>query len=583
MLPNADAPRSLTSAVVFLSCVGGTVGNASGQAYISEVTRWTTQDALDPVAANPIVFVGSSSIRRWERLTFDFNDYEVLQRGFGGSQLEDLNLWIDEIAIDYAPRAVVIWSGTNDLSTGEPQGEVFSDFTTLMTTLQTELPNTDVFYLGVTRTLGNGGTTAVRDAFNAQAQAYMEDAGRPRLHYIDLPSAFYTLNPPNDPAFSGLYVDGGHLNKAGYAFWDQLIRPEVEAVVAPNKVFTPNPDTLEVGERLLFDFGPSDGTNGDPTTSPDTNGNFWNNWRPITGGTPQINAGEHVGDLIDTTGAGTGIGLVITAGFVTNGKLNGGLFSPQASLLGDFAVETATQDYFFSTGDDLFNEGNDDVAGGFMLTGLDPDGLYELRFFGSRNTAVTRTTEFRVFGADESVAIHQTSGDNIGADGSYNGNDDDVAIASGVTPDPFGQLWVDLTVLEGGFAYINAMEVERVSAGVATSPTIAIAEAGGTLTMSADIRPSGPGTVYRWQRDGVDIQNSSRVSGADTATLVISPAFAIDNGLYRCTAVISGQTLVTSEAIGAVRGSDAGALDVNKDGVVDVNDVLDTTEAATGG
>ncbi|GAB4545483.1 MAG: hypothetical protein Tsb0013_03410 [Phycisphaerales bacterium] len=537
---------------------------------------------MDPVASNPIVCVGSSSIRRWERLTFDFNDYEIVQRGFGGSQLEDLNFWVDELVIDYNPRAVIIWSGTNDLSTGEPASEVFSDFTALMTTLQAQLPNTDVFYLGVTRTLGNGGTTVERDAFNAQAQAYMDDPSRPRLHFIDLPSAFYALNPPNDPAFTSLYVDGGHLNKLGYDFWTSLIRPEVEAVVAPNKVYTPNPDTLAIGESLLFDFGPNDGTNGDHTLSPDGNGNHWNNWRPITGGTPQVNAGEHVGDLVDTTGANTGIGLVLTAGFVTNGKLNGGLFSPQASLLGDLAVESATQDYFFSTGDDVFNEGNDDVGGGFMLTGLDPNGLYELAFFGSRNTSITRTTEFRVFGADESVAIHQTSGAGIGADGVYSGNDDEIAIASGVTPDAYGQLWVDMTVLEGGFAYLNAMRVTRVTAGVASSPTEAIVDAGGTLTFTADIRPSGPGTEYRWQRDGVDLQNTYRVSGADTDTLVISPAYASDNGVYRCTAVIAGQTLVTSEAIGGVRGTDGGVFDVNKDGAVDVNDVLDTTDAAAG-
>ena len=230
MSPNAALRHSVPGLLAALALTGGMTSEVHAQAYLSEATRWTTQDALDPVASGPIVFVGSSSIRRWERLTADFHDYEVLQRGFGGSQLEDLNFWINELVIDYAPRAVVIWSGTNDLSTGEPVTEVFSDFTTLMTTLQTQLPNTDVFYLGVTRTLGNGGTTTVRDDFNAQAQAYMEDVSRPKLHYIDLPSAFYALNPPDDLAFRGLYVDGGHLNKAGYAFWDELIRPEVEAV-----------------------------------------------------------------------------------------------------------------------------------------------------------------------------------------------------------------------------------------------------------------------------------------------------------------------------------------------------------------
>ena len=237
-----------------------------------------------------------------------------------------------------------------------------------------------------------------------------------------------------------------------------MIRPQIESVVAPNKVFTANPHTLKPGGRLLFDFGPSNSEDGDHTTSPDSNGNHWNNWHQAEGNV-EINAGEHIGNLVDTAGAATGINLTITGGFLSNGKLNGGLLNPSATLLGDIAASTATQDYFFSTADGEQGGGNDDVPAGFMLDGLDPQMLYDLRFFGSRNTTATRVTEYLVTGTNSKKTTLQTSGLNIGDDGVYDGNDDEIAVVESIRPDKFGQVFVDITLIEGAFAYINAMEV----------------------------------------------------------------------------------------------------------------------------
>ena len=283
-------------------------------------------------------------------------------------------------------------------------------------------------------------------------------AGDARLHYIDLPTAFWALNPPDDPAFTSLFVDSIHLNRQGYEFWTSIIRPQIEAVIAPNKVPVPNPNTPPVGGRILFDFGPSNAEDGDHTASPDANGNHWNNWHAAEGGV-SINAGEHLGNLVDTTGASTGIAWTMTAGFATNGKVNGGLLSPSPALLGDLAIASATEDYFYCTGDGLQGGGDDDKAGGFMLEGLDPALAYEFRFFGSRISTETRVTEYKVIGASSGTTTLRTSGNNIGHDGMYDGNDDRIASTIAVRPDAFGQIFVDLTLLEGSYAYINAMEI----------------------------------------------------------------------------------------------------------------------------
>ena len=467
--PRRAITTATRAAALLLSLAMATSGEAQFEA---DIARWTAQDALAAPEEGAILFVGSSGIRRWEQLALDFADYNILQRGFGGAQFDDVNRYVDDIVIPYSPRAIVVWAGTNDLGVGDDGAEVIADYDTFVSTVQSALPSTDIFYLGIMPTpgrLANGPQETIANIATAT-----REASDPRLHYVDLPAAFQALNPPDDEAFQNKFVDSIHLNRAGYDLWTSVIRPQVEAVLAPNKAFTPNTATLRPGEKLLFDFGPSNPEDGDPTLGPDDAGNLWNNWHPATGGVA-VNAGERITNLVSTSGRETGIDLTITGGFVTNGKANGGLLAPDRALLGDLAVATATQDYFFSTADGVQGGGNDDVPAGFMLDGLNPNLAYDLRLFGSRLTTARRVTEYVAVGAETDLTNLQTSGFRVGADG-YDGNNNQTALLAGVRPDRFGQVFIDITLADGAFAYINAMEVTAVI----PEPTAALSAAAAT-------------------------------------------------------------------------------------------------------
>ena len=437
--------------------------------YDAEVGRFRAQDALDPLPQGGVVFAGSSSIRRFEQLQLDFHDYNVIQRGLGGAQFSDINKYADDIVLAYHPSAVVVWAGTNDLAAGVSGQQVVDRYQQFVQKIQTAQPNVDIFYLGITPTPGRQGNRPQEDVVNRSISQLA--AGDARQHYIDLPAAFIALNPYDSPEFTSQYVDDIHLNRTGYELWTSIIRPELQAVIQPDKVYAPNPKALKAGGRLLFDFGPSNSLDGDTTPSPDANGNHWNNWFPINGGSAII-AGEHKSNLVDAAGADTGVTLTITAGYQVNGKRNGGLLNPDATRLGDLGVATATEDYFFSTADGKQGGGSDDDGGGFMLSGLDPSLAYDFDLFGSRDSTETRVTEYLITGAEALRTTLQTSGNNIGADGAYDGNDGSVVSIRGVRPDQFGQVFFDMTLLQGSFAYLNAL---RITAVPVPEPGVAMA------------------------------------------------------------------------------------------------------------
>ena len=87
--------------------------------------RWTEDvtrlAARASTVERPVVFLGSSSIRRWDSLPEDMAPLPVLNRGFGGSRIHDSVHWFDALVVPEDPRALVVFAGTNDLSGKEPR------------------------------------------------------------------------------------------------------------------------------------------------------------------------------------------------------------------------------------------------------------------------------------------------------------------------------------------------------------------------------------------------------------------------------------------------------------------------------
>ncbi|TGE20961.1 SGNH/GDSL hydrolase family protein [Hymenobacter metallicola] len=203
---------------------------------------------------------------------------------------------------------------------------------------------------------------------------------------------------------------------------------------------------------VLADFGPNDGTNGAITPSPDINGNYWNNILNLTGVVDTFR-------LVDKANQPTGVKLKVGANFQTNGILNGGLLAPSPALLGEYAIATATQDYFF-----LQN------AATLRFSGLDRNKRYVFHLFGSRELATeVRTTQYRFTASNVSSVRLTTSGPNVGANG-YAGNNNTLAHSDTLTADANGVISLEVSRTAGTYAFLNLLRLDIVTGR--STPTV---------------------------------------------------------------------------------------------------------------
>ncbi|RYZ53228.1 MAG: G-D-S-L family lipolytic protein, partial [Chitinophagaceae bacterium] len=101
--------------------------------FWNDIQRFKKLDSATSPAQNAILLIGSSSFTNWKDVQAYFPGYNIINRGFGGSQLTDLTRYFYEIVTPYAPKQVIIYCGENDLSssaTMEPE-TVVNRFKTL--------------------------------------------------------------------------------------------------------------------------------------------------------------------------------------------------------------------------------------------------------------------------------------------------------------------------------------------------------------------------------------------------------------------------------------------------------------------
>jgi len=184
------------------------------------MAAFAESDRTNRPPENPIVFVGSSSVRLWKTLAQDFPGRPVVNRGFGGSQLADIYNYAERIVIPYNPRQVVIYSGGNDINAGKDPEVVFGDMVATVSRLRKALPKTRISVASIAPSPSRWAQVEKVRVYNGLAEKYCARNG------IDFINVFPLMLGPDGQPLPDIYVaDRLHLNAKGYAIWAKAFEP----------------------------------------------------------------------------------------------------------------------------------------------------------------------------------------------------------------------------------------------------------------------------------------------------------------------------------------------------------------------
>lgn len=227
-----------------------------------------------------------------------------------------------------------------------------------------------------------------------------------------------------------------------------------EPVVPPSsgeEIEIPEPATPVLVQTLYFDFGSQTDGRGSMTEGPDANNHYWNNITNNDGNYAAINT--VYSSLVNSENTSVTYELTLNSRFSTNGQSGGGgLLEPQEELLKDFAVASATEDYFF------IESGENNSS--FTFSNLDPKKAYKFYAFGSRSTTQTRTAYYTMTGLNLYQGELQTSGTNCGGEG-INQNIQNICESELIYPDDAGNIKFTVSRKNGDYIALNVLKVEE--------------------------------------------------------------------------------------------------------------------------
>jgi lysophospholipase L1-like esterase len=210
--------------IVYLFLLLSGVSHLYAQApFQDEITAFKKQDNIHPPPASPILFVGSSSFRKWTDVQSAFPGYPIINRGFGGSSFPDVLRYAGDIIFPYKPKQIVIYCGDNDLAASDTVTAqvVYARFLQLYRAIRSRMNKVDILYVSIKPSPSREklmprmeeANRLIGDFLHKQSHAAFADV----YHKM--------LNSEGHP-MEDLFVDDKlHMNPKGYAIWQKVIQP----------------------------------------------------------------------------------------------------------------------------------------------------------------------------------------------------------------------------------------------------------------------------------------------------------------------------------------------------------------------
>ena len=189
--------------------------------FESEVAAYEAADRQKPPLKGGILFIGSSTIRLWKTLAADFPQHQVINRGFGGTEIVDSTHFADRLIFPYEPKQIFLRAGGNDIHAGRLPREVAADFAEFVRVVHARLPKMEILYIALSPAPARWGEADKNRELNRLIRELALDM--PRVGFVD---AYDISLAPDGQARPELFIkDRLHFAADGYKLLSDRVRP----------------------------------------------------------------------------------------------------------------------------------------------------------------------------------------------------------------------------------------------------------------------------------------------------------------------------------------------------------------------
>jgi hypothetical protein len=186
-----------------------------------EIAALEAMDREHPPSKGGVLFIGSSTIRRWKTLDTDFPDHQVINRGFGWSEIMDSTHFAERIIFPYEPRMIVLRAGGNDIHAGKSPEQVFADYKAFVAKARARLPKVRIVFISISPSPARWTERDACKALNALIEKHTR--WRPSLKYLE--TYDMVLGPDGQPRPELFVADKLHFSPEGYRLLADRVRP----------------------------------------------------------------------------------------------------------------------------------------------------------------------------------------------------------------------------------------------------------------------------------------------------------------------------------------------------------------------
>jgi lysophospholipase L1-like esterase len=204
---------------VFLFLIANVIYSQDPSRFKKEIDTINKKYISREGTSDLILFTGSSSVRRWENIQGYFPEKNIINTGFGGSQMSDLLWFADQVIFRYNPVQLFIYEGDNDLAAGEKPADIIREADSLIRMIHIRLPHTEVVIISAKPSPLRW---KLKDEYlKLNAMFSKLDSEFDYVRYIDL---WTTLIGPSGRPVSEYYIkDSLHINSSGYDKWAVIV------------------------------------------------------------------------------------------------------------------------------------------------------------------------------------------------------------------------------------------------------------------------------------------------------------------------------------------------------------------------